>query len=1065
MSSGLATPPQSALPTPVAAPPSACEGFIDQRLRKTRRRVKAIDIATGLVVLTIGVLAYLLAAALIDHWLIVGGLGAWGRFLLWFGLVAAAGTYFASRLLPPLLHRINPVFAAATIEKSQPTLKNSLINFLLLRGRRQEVAAPVYRAMESRAAADLSHIEIEVAVDRTRLVRLGCVLLAIVALFSFYLLVSPKNPLRSAARVLFPWSTIEAPTRVTIHNVRPGTGTFFHGESIPISANVAGLRDGEPLRLVYSTSDGQIADQEIPMTPTEDGLRYECRFPPGSLGLQQDYEYYLSGGDCQSPRYHITVQTAPAIVVESVDYRYPAYTGIAKRTAQRQGDLSAIEGTEVTLHATSNTEIKPDSAEIDLGCTGRPGVRMTSDGKTATGHFTLRLMDGDPSRPSYDCYQLRFTDMEGHENQRPIRYHIDVSRDLPPNVQLLDPSQEKTQVAENGKLAIKVQADDDYGLHRVSVRAERDGRSLLLAPLLDKKNNEKPWPNKFAGTCSFEPAKLGLKAGDSVQYWAEAEDNMEPVCHRTASDKRWIEVVGLDRKPSPEERPDAAKDNPGQPGDKKKASNGAAKSADNKAQPGDAKPPDKNDDQGKPADKNDDQGKSPDKNNDQGSKKTDAANGGADQRQKADQSSDKPTERIDSKTDPGDAIQEILKDREKEQQEQQSQNRKNQQRKDGQSGDQKDQSKKGAGEQGDQKQQGGDQKDQSQKGGSDKNGQKQSPGTGKSTGGGTPSPQDANVDRKKKPGVPGETSDKHENQDAKSPSISPHQSDSQGNTTGDKSGGGESGGGQRADKQGVGSAGSHTPGDDGGSKANEPGAGEVGNRSGDKTASKDSGGNEKPGTGGHVGEGGKKSDDKADGQQKTSPSQTDSSDKPGTPQENPANGGTPSNGTSEGPKAHSSNGPPGGGVPGARTDEAHSAEPTESPADQANLKYARQQTELALEHLRDQLAKEKPPLLDRLGWTKDEAQRFLERWEAMKRAAAESGPEGDAARKKFADAIQSLGLSPRSAELRRGGVAPDRPQELRDRGRFATPADWDEQFRAYTRGISGGNRPEKQDDK
>ena len=75
-----------------------------------------------------------------------------------------------------MLHRINPLFAAATIEKSEQTLKNSLINFLLLRGRREEVAAPFYRAMESRTAADLSKVSIEVAVDRTHLLHLVWVL-------------------------------------------------------------------------------------------------------------------------------------------------------------------------------------------------------------------------------------------------------------------------------------------------------------------------------------------------------------------------------------------------------------------------------------------------------------------------------------------------------------------------------------------------------------------------------------------------------------------------------------------------------------------------------------------------------------------------------------------------------------------------------------------------------------------------------------------------------------------------------------------------------------------------
>jgi len=90
---------------------------------KTRRHVKWVDIADGAITLAIGVLAYLLAAAVIDHWLISGGLGFWGRLLLWVGLLGGSGLYFIRRVLPPLMYHVNPIFAAATIEKSEPSLK------------------------------------------------------------------------------------------------------------------------------------------------------------------------------------------------------------------------------------------------------------------------------------------------------------------------------------------------------------------------------------------------------------------------------------------------------------------------------------------------------------------------------------------------------------------------------------------------------------------------------------------------------------------------------------------------------------------------------------------------------------------------------------------------------------------------------------------------------------------------------------------------------------------------------------------------------------------------------
>ncbi len=564
MSSGLAPPLMTQQDVPLVAPPTEYEVFIDHRLHQTRRRVKGVDIADGLVTLLIGTLGYLFLAALADHWIVAGGLGFWGRFLCWLALVAAAGTYFARHVLPPLVHRINPVFAAATIEKSEPSLRNSLINFLLLRGRRAEVAAPVYQAMEHRAAADLSKVRLEMAVDRTRLVRLGTVLAALVLVCSLYLALSPKSLLQSAQRLLWPWSSVPAPTRVTIHDVRPDDDTTaFHGESVAVSAEVAGLREGESVSLVYSTADGQNVDQVIPMTLPTGDYRYQCQLPPGNLGLQQDYQYYLKAGDCQTRRYRITAHIAPAIVVDKVSYHYPAYTGLADQTLERQGDLRAIEGTVVTIYATANTEIKSGTAQIDLGCTGRHGVEMTAEGRTAVGHFTLRLNPEDPAQAEYDSYQIRFTDRQGHENLRPIRNHIDVIRDLPPEVQLVEPQNEEVQVPEDGQVAIKVRAEDpDFALRRVVVRAVRDDRSLPIPPLLDRRPPERAWPGEFRGTFSFQPARLGLKAGDHVQYWAEAEDNKEPVANRSATDKQWITIVGAEGQRQPKANPDGAKGNP-----------------------------------------------------------------------------------------------------------------------------------------------------------------------------------------------------------------------------------------------------------------------------------------------------------------------------------------------------------------------------------------------------------------------------------------------------------------------------------------------------------------------
>jgi hypothetical protein len=118
-----------------------------------------------------------------------------------------------------------------------------------------------------------------------------------------------------------------------------------------------------------------------------------------------------------------------------------------------------------------------------------------------------------------------------------------------------------------------------------------------------------------------------------------------------------------------------------------------------------------------------------------------------------------------------------------------------------------------------------------------------------------------------------------------------------------------------------------------------------------------------------------------------------------------------------------------------------------------NLEYARQATELVLERLKDQQSNPDPELLESLGWTADELERFVARWESLKRAAQEDRARGQA---DLDDALRSLGLRATGPERRGGGAQADRVPGLRDQSRSRPPAEFLEQFNAYKRGAARG---------
>ncbi|RMF96212.1 MAG: hypothetical protein D6741_10995, partial [Planctomycetota bacterium] len=124
----------------------------------------------------------------------------------------------------------------------------------------------------------------------------------------------------------------------------------------------------------------------------------------------------------------------------------------------------------------------------------------------------------------------------------------------------------------------------------------------------------------------------------------------------------------------------------------------------------------------------------------------------------------------------------------------------------------------------------------------------------------------------------------------------------------------------------------------------------------------------------------------------------------------------------------------------------------ETATDDPVLEYAKQQSDLALEYLEDQMKKGEvdQALLDRLGWTEADLAEFVRRWEAMRRAAetASSAPQA----RRYREILKSLGLRPQQTSLE-GGTSEDDVRGMHSGGQTAPPAGWDDAFRAYLKSL------------
>jgi pimeloyl-ACP methyl ester carboxylesterase len=159
----------------------------------------------------------------------------------------------------------------------------------------------VYDALQHQAASGLSGVDVEGAVDRSRLIHLGYALVALVATFALYFILSSKDPLKSVGRILVPWSDVAAPSRVEIIDMKPGNTTVFRGQPLVVSAEVKGLSADEVVKVVFTTADGQVVERHdylVDREPAEFALPALVEQADLDIPAQQD------AGVAGEPRFH-----------------------------------------------------------------------------------------------------------------------------------------------------------------------------------------------------------------------------------------------------------------------------------------------------------------------------------------------------------------------------------------------------------------------------------------------------------------------------------------------------------------------------------------------------------------------------------------------------------------------------------------------------------------------------------------------------------------------------------------------------------------------------------------
>ncbi|MGQ9605101.1 MAG: hypothetical protein ACUVTW_02805 [Thermogutta sp.] len=552
------------------------ERRIEERIRSLGRRIGWVELSWRILIWLVGVVGFLFVFSVCDQWLFSRGMPDGIRWAAWMVLAGFSAAWLGLVVGPYCLYRIHPLFAAYVLEKAVPGLKHAVMSFLLLRERRHDfehdpLSNHVFLGLEQKAVT-VETVPLDSVVDRGLIVRWAAILTGVIAAFCLYIIFSPKNVLVSTARVLIPWADIAPATRVRIENVSPGNAEITVGDRVVVTATVFGLRNGEEPRLRFSTADGQFADQVIPLQPSDgNASRFSAELFPA---IPCETTYRIEAADAETKEFRISVRPAVRVELQSVELDYPSYTRLEKKTLAGMGDITAIEGTRVTVVAQSSVPLA--AAEIDLD-DGRTRVPMQQSGDLWQGRFTLKMSKREPNIGEFTAYRLLGQDADGRVNQDPVRFSIVTIPDRPPWAEYQDPPPDGSVIPVNAATALRAKAQDpDFGLMRLTLDMEKDGRSIHSTILWESPPSEPGTTDTVTGTFEFRPDELQLKPGDTIVCRLEAVDNREPIANRAES-RRLELVIG---EPAP---PDQAES-------QKPDSNGTSSGAENPSERTDSSP-------------------------------------------------------------------------------------------------------------------------------------------------------------------------------------------------------------------------------------------------------------------------------------------------------------------------------------------------------------------------------------------------------------------------------------------------------------------------------------------
>ncbi|MFN7448061.1 MAG: hypothetical protein ACK5RF_07240 [Pirellula sp.] len=500
-------------------------------LNAAAKSMRRLELGIGVVAWLTTLLLLLVAAVFIDHWVLP--LNTFARFTVCGLLIAWTAWWVPRRVIPLLFQPIHPEHAARTIEKLYPSMKESLISWLQLSTTDDRTPRGVLAVVARFAARNLKGAESASVLDTGALLKLTSFFAVCLFAFIIYIVAAPKSSVVAISRIMMPWASISPASRVVITEVKPGTTKITQGTNLPISIGTRGMYQQDEVYLRYDLSDGQKVGQRIRMKTDVEGLSYSINFGEGIGGIHQPLSYWVEAGDAVAGPFGVKIQTVPIVAVDRLELQFPKYTKLKDRTIQKDGSCEVPEGTRLRIFAHANQPMEKSRIEFDpiiergvlVHTSGL--LDLKTQGTEIEGEWIAKL-NKEKNNPTLGKFQIKATNSLGERNDSPVIYSTKVLADLPPVVRLQSELPSMVELPQDQILEIEIRTNDpDYGLTLVSAIGKSPNALSNAMPIFEStlfESSEGSFGQKVL-KYDFSPTELGLQINTEVEFTAKAFDN------------------------------------------------------------------------------------------------------------------------------------------------------------------------------------------------------------------------------------------------------------------------------------------------------------------------------------------------------------------------------------------------------------------------------------------------------------------------------------------------------------------------------------------------------------